>query len=121
MSRWDIDRVLAVGVSCVEIPSKWDDSRQLCTTFLLTDMTSSESICLKAPVEWSARIFLLLLAASIGDTFIKNGVASCHLDNETGNDMNTIIRKFSKKTLNKIKELTSEFNSTVYGGSYYLN
>ena len=51
----------------------------------------------------------------------KNGVASCHLDDKTGNDMNTIIRKFSKKTLNKIKELTSEFNSTVYGGSYYLN
>ena len=121
VSRWDIDRVLAVGVSCVEIPSKWDDSRQLSTTFLLTDMTSSESICLKAPVEWSARIFLLLLAASIGDTFIKNGVASCHLDDETGNDVNRIIRKFLKKTLDEIKELTSEFNSTVYGGSYYLN
>ena len=38
---WDIDRLLCIGVSCVEIPSTWDDGRQLLVTFLSTDLITS--------------------------------------------------------------------------------
>lgn len=122
--RWEIERILSVGVTCVEIPTKWVDGRQLVVTFLLSDMSISEPIALKVPTEWSPRIFLLLLVASVGDTFIKNCVVSCHLDreNDDGNDMNTLIATYGKKEFKVIESITdsSEFNSTVYGGVYNL-
>ena len=122
--RWEIERILSVGVTCVEIPAKWVDGRQLVVTFLLSDMSTSEPIALKVPTEWSARVFLLLLVASIGDTFIKEGVISCHLDREKddGNDMNTLIASYGKKEFKYIESLTdsSEYNSTVNGGVYNL-
>ena len=121
---WDIDRSLCISVSCVEIPSTWDDGRQLLVTFLQTDMITSQSMSLKAPIEWSARIFLVLLAASVGDTCIKNGVISCHFDAEDpdGNDMNRIIRIYKRKHIEDVKTLTetSEYALTVFGGKFKL-
>ena len=77
-------------------------------TFLQSDMSSREPIALKVPTEWSAHIFLLLLVASIGDTFIKDGVISCHLDREKedhGNDMNTLIASYGKKEFKDIESI----------------
>jgi hypothetical protein len=115
--KWEIDRIEAVGASCVEVANEWAVGRKLEVRFHQVN-GDSRSIDCYVNSEWYPRVFLICLARSISR---EDDVISCVTSGRGANktvDINGIIAGYSTMDGEDLIDLalTSDYSDVVQGG-----
>ena len=119
--KWEIDRIEAAAVSCVEVENEWAVGRKLEVRFHQVNGDSRLIYCYTGN-EWYPRVFLICLARSISrEDDVISCVTSGRGENKTV-DINGIIAGYSTMDGEDLIDLalTSDYSDVVQGGEYQM-